>query len=134
MLKKYLFLVLLVSGCSKGLFLTGVHYHGTPNGNVKFSRGSLATNEAASAELLLDSSKAGDLIRGEVTIRSKVNHTQFVQYQFRWFNDEGVEVSSGASPWQPLELLGLDARHVSSLAPNSSATSYQFVLRGISNE
>ncbi len=72
---------------------------------------------------------AGDLLKASVTLASKVDTTQRIQYRFVWFNTEGLEEDSGGDAWTPLVLHGRESRTVQALAPNASVRTFQLRVR-----
>lgn len=71
----------------------------------------------------------GGLLRGSAVIGSSVSSDRYWQYKFTFFDAEGVGIEVETSPWIPLNLHGGEQRSVQATAPNSSANSFELVVR-----
>ena len=71
----------------------------------------------------------GDLLQANVTVFSKSLDTLNLQYKFRWYNSEGMEVLPEFSPWQPLVLYGKETKGIQALAPNPEVKEFKIEIR-----
>lgn len=78
----------------------------------------------------LQSALAGDMMRAQATLRSKDRDTLTLQYQFAWFDANGIEINAGAGSWKPLILYGKESKTVQSVAPDPRAKEFKLKLRG----
>jgi len=77
----------------------------------------------------LKSTFAGDLLRANVTLYSKRTDTLALQYKFRWYNSQGIEIDPESSPWQPIIIYGRETKSVQAVAPNPSAKEFKIEIR-----
>lgn len=69
------------------------------------------------------------LMRAHATFRSNRMRTQYVQYRFSWYDENGVEIDAQGQPYRKMILQGRDAVSVQSVAPNDRAAEYKVRLR-----
>ena len=75
------------------------------------------------------SALAGDMMRAQVTLRSKDRDTLPFQYRFEWYDAGGMEINSGAGSWKPLILYGRESKTVQSVAPDPRAKEFKLKIR-----
>ena len=75
------------------------------------------------------SARAGDMMRAQVTLRSKDRDTLPFQYRFEWYDAGGMEINSGAGSWKPLILYGRESKTVQSVAPDPRAKEFKLKIR-----
>jgi len=71
----------------------------------------------------------GGLIKANVTISSLAHDTLPLQYKFRWFDINGMEVSPDSTAWQPVILYGKDQKVVQGVAPNVGVKEFKILFR-----
>jgi uncharacterized protein YcfL len=76
----------------------------------------------------LQSNRAGDLMRAQVSLRSKDRDTVKAQYRFEWFDLEGMEINAN-SAWKPLMLYGRETATVKGVAPDTRAKTFKLKIR-----
>ena len=54
-----------------------------------------------------------------------------LQYQFQWFDLDGFVIEAEKSPWQPLELHGMQTTTVASLAPTPQVATFSIYVREV---
>ncbi len=69
------------------------------------------------------------LLEVNVELSSQYDKSMKLQYHFNWFDDHGFAVESGKSPWQPLELHGIQSTIIRGVAPSENATSFNVYVR-----
>lgn len=69
------------------------------------------------------------LLEVNVELSSQYDKSMKLQYHFNWFDDQGFAVESGKSPWQPLELHGIQSTIIRGVAPTVNATSFNVYVR-----
>lgn len=75
------------------------------------------------------SAMAGDIMRAQVTLRSKDKDTLPFQYRFEWYDASGLEINSGAGSWKPLTLYGRESKTVQGVAPDPRAKEFKLKIR-----
>jgi len=76
----------------------------------------------------LKNSDAGNLMKAQVSLRSKSRDTVQVQYKFDWFDSQGMELASNAA-WKPLLIYGKETQTVQAVAPDPRAHEFRLKLR-----
>lgn len=69
-----------------------------------------------------------------VTLSSQYKKSQYLQYQFKWFDKDGFLIKGNHSPWQPLTLFGFANTQLPGLAPSSDAVTFSLAVRKVSTE
>jgi len=77
----------------------------------------------------LRSTFSGDLLVAHASMISTKNAALDVQYKFRWYDAQGLEVAPDAAPWQPLKLYGGDTKGLQAVAPNPSVKEFKIEIR-----
>ena len=121
-------LVMGMSGC--GTSGMNGSLRGQPNGQIdsriKIDNGFLYSNIKFSD---LRITFSGDLLVAHATMISTKNATLEVQYKFRWYDAQGLEVAPEASPWQPLILYGGETKGLQAAAPNPGVKEFKIEIR-----
>ncbi len=71
----------------------------------------------------------GGLVKAAVSLQSRTDDTEALQYRWVWFDGNGFEVNSSAQPWQPVLVYGHQTTSVQGLAPNPSVKDVRLHLR-----
>jgi len=91
---------------------------------VVFNRSSLA----GSIEIVdLKNALAGNLMRAQVSLRSKESDDLSVQYKFDWFDKQGMEL--GGTAWTPVVIHPHESKTVQAAAPDPRAHEFKLKLR-----
>lgn len=115
------------SGLEAGsISLTGLNGETTYSSYVNTSNNRLARRVAVSR---LDRTDVGGLLKAAVTIQSRSNDTEALQYKWTWFDAKGFEVNSSSQPWQPILVYGMQTTSIQGLAPNPSVKDFRLHLR-----
>ena len=69
-----------------------------------------------------------------VTLSSQYKKSQYLQYQFTWFDGDGFVIKGNHSPWQALTLFGFANIQLPGLAPTSEAVTFSLAVREISTQ
>ena len=77
----------------------------------------------------MKSALSGDLMKSNVTLSSKTSSTLKLQYQFAWFNAQGMEINPEGSAWTPLIMYGRETKTIQGMAPNPSAKAFKVRIR-----
>ena|SRR6266568_2535762 len=75
------------------------------------------------------SALAGDLMRAQVTLKSKDRDTVPIQYRFEWYDANGMEIGAGTSAWKPFLIYGRESRSLQGVAPDPRAREYKLKIR-----
>jgi uncharacterized protein YcfL len=70
---------------------------------------------------------SGNLARIQVVLRSNKKKAITVNYVFEWSDMNGMLVTTASGGWEPLRLMGMEERAISSIAPSPNAV--DFVLK-----
>ena len=70
-----------------------------------------------------------DPLKGSVTLRSKLRHSQTYQCRWRWFDSEGTLLATSEVTWHTLSIAPKEERTVGGQAPNNLARKAKFQLR-----
>jgi uncharacterized protein YcfL len=134
-MRTFLCLALLVCsvGCSgtagiqaRSVAITGVEGETTYSSYINAENPRLARRLAI---VRLDRADIGGLVKAAVTLQSRSEDTEAIQYKWTWFDSKGFEVNSSAQPWQPLLVYGMQTTSVQGLAPNPAAKDFKLHLR-----
>ena len=72
-----------------------------------------------------------DLLEINLSLTSSYKKTLKLQYQFTWFDIDGFVIEAGKSPWQPLDLHGMQTATVPGLAPTTQVASFSLYVREV---
>lgn len=125
--------MLAISGCSatsgaEGRAKVGWTDDGAPllNSKVVYNSSSLSRKVAIEE---MTSSKAGDMLLAQVTMRSKAGDTLNFQYKFEWFDLNGLALNASTATWKPLIIYGKESKTIQGLAPDPRGRDYKLLLR-----
>lgn len=79
----------------------------------------------------IKSRKQNDLLQVNLSLTSTYKKSLQLQYQFQWFDKDGFVIEAGKSPWQPLELHGMQTTTVESLAPTPQVATFSLYVRDV---
>jgi len=115
------------SGTEAGtISMTGLNGETTYSSYVNANNSRLARRIAV---VRLDRADIGGLLKAAVTIQSRSDDTEALQYKWTWFDAKGFEVNSSSQPWQPVLVYGMQTTSIQGLAPNPSAKDFRLHLR-----
>ena len=77
---------------------------------------------------------SNDLLEINLSLTSTYKKTLKLQYQFAWFDKDGFVIEAGKSPWQPLNLHGMQTATVPGLAPTTQVTSFSLYVREVAEK
>ncbi|MCQ8876954.1 DUF1425 domain-containing protein [Pseudoalteromonas shioyasakiensis] len=69
-----------------------------------------------------------------VTLTSSYKKSQYLQYQFTWYDSDGFVIKGNHSPWQALTLFGFANIQLPGLAPTTDAVTFSLAVREVSTE
>lgn len=125
---------LFISGCKNIPPVTSGIGSGQISPEQNFSEYLKVDNETLASKLYISDVKsrtANNLLQLNTTITSRYKKSLQLQYQFQWFDNAGFAVEVGKTPWQALELHGMQTVTVESLAPSIKATSFSIYVREV---
>jgi uncharacterized protein YcfL len=80
---------------------------------------------AASLKIIdTKTTKAGDLLRIQATLKNASRQTISFQYKVKWLDQDGFAVALGGRPWTPAVITPQEQLNVQAVAPNASVTSF----------
>lgn len=119
---------ILLFGCS-----TGINTVETANPQLKLTSVDVkrvivdsALNKYAKV-IAVNSEIVGGLLRVQATIANKTSEYRTANYQFEWFDKNGMRVQTPTSAWQTVALEGGEKSYINAVAPSKNAT--DFVLK-----
>ena len=123
----------LLSGCAptsgaEGRAKVGWTDDGAPLLNTKVVYNSTTLSRKVAIEEMT-SSKAGDMLLAQVTLRSKAGDTINLQYKFEWFDLNGLALNAASATWKPLLIYGKESKTIQGLAPDPRGRDYKLLLR-----
>jgi len=71
---------------------------------------------------------SGNLLKVQVEIVNSSTAYRSVNYQFNWFDENGMEVSGVTSPWQVLTIEGGERKYISAVATNPRVKDFSLKL------
>lgn len=77
----------------------------------------------------LKSSMVGDMMKAQVSLRSKDRDTINIQYAFDWFDMQGMEVGGSTTAWKPFILYGRETKTIQGVAPDSRGREFKLKIR-----
>ena len=69
-----------------------------------------------------------------VTLSSQYKKSQYLQYQFNWYDKDGFVIKGNHSPWQALTLFGFSKTQLPGLAPTPDAVTFSLAVREVSTD
>lgn len=74
---------------------------------------------------------SNDFLQLNLTLTSRYKKSLQLQYQFQWFDKDGFAIEAGKSPWQALELHGMQTATVAGLAPSIKVSTFSLYVREV---
>ena len=100
----------------------------------KYSKHLQVHNKKLASQLHISeikSRKQNDLLQINLSLSSTYKKSLQLQYQFQWFDQDGFIIEVGKSPWQPIELHGMQTKTVASLAPTPHVATFSLYVREV---
>ena len=125
---------LLISGCKNVPPVTSGMGSDQIAPGQKFSKHLQVHNPELGQKLHISdirSRTSNELLEINLSLTSTYEKTLKLQYQFTWFDNEGFVIEAGKSPWQPLDLHGMQTATVPGLAPTTQVASFSLYVREV---
>lgn len=71
----------------------------------------------------------GNLLKAQVSVLSLINDDQLLQYKFKWFDQNDLEIDAGGQAWQPIVLHGKETKNIQATALNPTARRFTITIR-----
>ena len=126
--------VLMLSACSSKPVTSGISVEQNKN---QFNEQLRVDNPELGKKLAITDVKTrqtNQLTDVVVTLSSQYKKSQYLQYQFNWFDKDGFVIKGNHSPWQALTLFGFAKTQLPGLAPSSDAVTFSLAVREVSTE
>ncbi len=127
-------MILSITGCKNVPPVTsGIGTDKVENGQ-EYSQFLQLHNEKLSSQLSITdvkSRKINDLLEVNLQLTSHYEKSLKLQYHFNWFDKDGFAIESRKSPWQPLDLHGMQTTTVRGLAPSTQVASFNIYVREV---
>ncbi|WP_372763186.1 YcfL family protein, partial [Pseudoalteromonas sp.] len=69
-----------------------------------------------------------------VTLSSLYKKSQYLQYQFNWYDKDGFIIKGNHSPWQAITLFGFAKVQLPALAPSPDAVTFSLAVTAVSTD
>ncbi|TWX73583.1 YcfL family protein [Colwellia sp. C1TZA3] len=130
-----LFSALVTTGCAnnKPPVTSGIGTSTMTQGD-DFSKHLKVQNADLAKKLVISevkSRKSNGLLQVNLTLSSRDEKSQKLQYHFNWFDEAGFVIEAGKTPWIPLELQGKQSTTLLGLAPNINVSTFNVYVRAI---
>jgi uncharacterized protein YcfL len=125
---------ILISGCKNIPPVTAGMGSDQIAPGQKFSKHLQLHNPALGKKLHISDIRSrtnSDLFEVNLSLTSTYKKTLELQYQFTWFDKDGFVIEAGKSPWQPLDLHGMQTATVPGLAPTTHVSSFSLYVREV---
>lgn len=125
---------LMLSACSSKPVTSGM---AVEQNNQSFNQQLRVDNPDLGSKLAITDIKTrqtNQLTDVVVTLASQYKKSQYLQYQFNWFDKDGFAIKGNHSPWQALTLFGYAKTQLSGLAPTADAVTFSLAVREVSTE
>ncbi|WP_283130585.1 YcfL family protein [Enterovibrio norvegicus] len=76
-------------------------------------------------------SEVNERLFAQVMVTNKSSESQNLQYRFNWYDEQGLEVDSGKSPWRQFIVYGNDTVTLQGVALNPNAKNFRVSLRNV---
>jgi uncharacterized protein YcfL len=126
--------IFLISGCINVPPVTSGIGSEQMYPGAKYSEHLQVDNNKLASQLHISEIKSrnkNDLLQVGLSLTSTYKKSLQLQYQFQWFDQDGFVIEAGKSPWQPLELHGMQTTTVSSLAPTPQVATFSLYVREV---
>ena len=125
--------ILVGSGCSTtaGIEATGKNDWDQDGARV-LAKNVVINNSSLAGDIQvvdLKSAIIGDMMKAQVSLRSKDRDTINIQYSFNWFDAQGMAVGTGTPVWKPFIIYGREARMIQAVAPDPRAREFKLNIR-----
>ena len=96
------------------------------NKNVVINNSSLAGD----IEVVdMKSALAGDMMKAQVSLRSRDRDTINIQYAFDWFDSQGMAVGGSTTVWKPFIVYGRETKTIQGVAPDPRGREFKLKIR-----
>lgn len=126
-------IVTALSGCST---TAGIEATGKAGWNQEGERilgkNVVINNSSLSSDIQIVDMKSalvGDLMKAQVSLRSKDRDTINIQYSFNWFDTQGMAIGSGTTVWKPFIVYGRETRTIQGVAQDPRAREFKLNIR-----
>ena len=126
--------ILLVAACSSRPTTSGI---GVEQASQHYNQQLIVNNPELGKKLAITDVKTrqtNGLTDVVVTLASQYKKSQYLQYQFTWYDADGFVIRGNHSPWQPITLFGFAKTQLPGLAPTANAVTFSLAVREVSTE
>jgi uncharacterized protein YcfL len=129
-----IFAVLMLSACAGRPVTSGISVEKTTNAyndQLRVDNPGLGKKLAITDVKTRQTNQLTDVI---VTLSSQYKKSQYLQYQFNWYDKDGFVIKGNHSPWQALTLFGFSKTQLAGLAPSANAVTFSLAVREVSTD
>lgn len=129
-----LLMILLVAACSSRPTTSGI---GVEQTGQQYNQQLIIDNPELAKKLAITDVKTrqtNGLTDVVVTLASQYKKSQYLQYQFTWYDADGFMIRGNHSPWQAIKLFGFAKTQLPGLAPTANAVTFSLAVREVSTE
>ena len=126
--------ILLVAACSSRPTTSGI---GVEQASQQYNQQLIVNNPELGKKLAITDVKTrqtNGLTDVVVTLASQYKKSQYLQYQFTWYDADGFVIRGNHSPWQPITLFRFAKTQLPGLAPTANAVTFSLAVREVSTE
>ena len=129
-----LLMILLVTACSSRPTTSGI---GVEQTGQQYNQQLIIDNPELAKKLAITDVKTrqtNGLTDVVVTLASQYKKSQYLQYQFTWYDADAFMIRGNHSPWQAIKLFGFAKTQLPGLAPTANAVTFSLAVREVSTE
>jgi len=126
--------IIMLSACAERPTTSGITLE---QSNTQYNQQLRVDNPELAERLVISDVKTrqtNQLTDVVVTLASQYKKSQYLQYQFTWYDSEGFVIKGNHSPWQAITLFGFAKTQLSGIAPTSEATTFILAVREVSTQ
>jgi len=103
----------------------------TAEGQITLDKSIVVNNRGLAIDIELTDMKSafiGNLLKVQVSLKSKNRDTVPIQYRFDWLDAQGFEINANQA-WKPFMLYGKETKTIQGVAPDQRAKEFKLKIR-----
>ncbi len=132
---KHLILLALIAlsfaGCASTSGIEAIAKVIPGDGQTELNKSIIVNNRSLASDIEITDIKSaftGNMLKVQLSLRSKSRDTVALQYRFDWLDVQGFEINSNQS-WKPFLIYGKETRTIQGVAPDPRAREFKLNLR-----
>jgi uncharacterized protein YcfL len=101
------------------------------DGQTELDKSIIVNNRGLAKDIELTDMKSafvGNLLKVQVSLKSKNRDTVPIQYRFDWLDAQGFEINANQA-WKPFMLYGKETKSIQGVAPDQRAKEFKLKIR-----